>query len=200
MPQAAPLGLRDDHELVQGLLRGAGEESGHRRLHPVPCQCLRVPERLTAALPLRQCQGGDLGRDEEKQPVWNRRMLDFAPRVGFDIRLCRPTGRRPRGRWGSGSSKSRATHGPACISPMASTPTARDWNGGQRCQPADSRHDQQDTLGVAGRGAAASREAAGPQRSGSISPRGPEGGPGRLRQLGGPTTGSTGSGSATSCR
>ena len=28
-----------------------------------------------------------LGRDEEKRPIWNRRMLDFALRVGFEIRL-----------------------------------------------------------------------------------------------------------------
>ena len=29
-----------------------------------------------------------LGRDEEKQPIWNQRMLDFALRVGFEVRLC----------------------------------------------------------------------------------------------------------------
>ena len=60
------------------------------RLHPVPCQRLRVPGRRAAALPLRQCQGGDPGRDEDRQPIWNRRMLDFALRVGFEIRLCQP--------------------------------------------------------------------------------------------------------------
>ena len=31
-----------------------------------------------------------LGRDEEKRRVWNRRMLDFALRVGFEARLCQP--------------------------------------------------------------------------------------------------------------
>ena len=31
-----------------------------------------------------------LGPDEEKRPVWNRRMLDFALRVGFEARLCQP--------------------------------------------------------------------------------------------------------------
>ena len=31
-----------------------------------------------------------LGRDEEKQPIWNQRMLDFAMRVGFETRLCQP--------------------------------------------------------------------------------------------------------------
>ena len=29
-----------------------------------------------------------LGRDEDKQPVWNRRMLDFGLGVGFEIGLC----------------------------------------------------------------------------------------------------------------
>ena len=31
-----------------------------------------------------------LGRDEEKRPIWNQRMLDFALRVGLEARLCRP--------------------------------------------------------------------------------------------------------------
>ena len=31
-----------------------------------------------------------LGRDEEKRPIWNERMLDFALRVGFEARLCQP--------------------------------------------------------------------------------------------------------------
>ena len=39
-----------------------------------------------------------LGRDEEKQPIWNQRMLDFAPRAGFEARLASLTGRRPRAR------------------------------------------------------------------------------------------------------
>ena len=30
-----------------------------------------------------------LGKDEEKRPIWNQRMLDFALRVGFEARLCR---------------------------------------------------------------------------------------------------------------
>ena len=29
-----------------------------------------------------------LGRDEDKRPVWNRRMLDFALRAGFEAKLC----------------------------------------------------------------------------------------------------------------
>lgn len=30
------------------------------------------------------------GRNQQGQPEWNQRFLDFALRVGFDIRLCRP--------------------------------------------------------------------------------------------------------------
>ena len=43
-----------------------------------------------------------LGRDEEKRPIWNRRMLDFAMRVGFDIRLCRPYRAQTKGKVESG--------------------------------------------------------------------------------------------------
>ena len=31
-----------------------------------------------------------LGRDEEGRTEWNRRMLDFSLRMGFELRLCRP--------------------------------------------------------------------------------------------------------------
>ena len=43
-----------------------------------------------------------LGLDEEKRPIWNRRMLDFAMRVGFDIRLCRPYRAQTKGKVESG--------------------------------------------------------------------------------------------------
>ena len=43
-----------------------------------------------------------LGRDEEKQPIWNRRMLDFALRVGFEIRLCQPYRAQTKGKVESG--------------------------------------------------------------------------------------------------
>ena len=39
-----------------------------------------------------------LGRDEEKRPIWNQRMLDFALRVGFEAGCASPTGPRPRAR------------------------------------------------------------------------------------------------------
>ena len=43
-----------------------------------------------------------LGRDENKQPVWNQRMLDFAMRVGFEIRLCQPYRAQTKGKVESG--------------------------------------------------------------------------------------------------
>ena len=61
-----------------------------------------------------------LGRDEEKRPIWNERMLDFALRVGFEARLCRPYRAQPRAKWRTGSDV-RRNMGPASASPT--TPT-----------------------------------------------------------------------------
>ena len=43
-----------------------------------------------------------LGRDEEKRPVWNERMLDFSLRVGCEPRLCRPYRAQIKGKVESG--------------------------------------------------------------------------------------------------
>ena len=43
-----------------------------------------------------------LGRDEEKRPVWNERMLDFSLRVGFEPRLCLPYRAQTKGKVESG--------------------------------------------------------------------------------------------------
>ena len=43
-----------------------------------------------------------LGRDEAKRPVWNQRMLDFALRVGFELRLCQPYRAQTKGKVESG--------------------------------------------------------------------------------------------------
>ena len=43
-----------------------------------------------------------LGRDEDGGPQWNSRMLDFARRVGFDPRLCRPYRAQTKGKVESG--------------------------------------------------------------------------------------------------
>lgn len=43
-----------------------------------------------------------LGRDTAGEPVWNPRFLDFALRLGFDSRLCRPYRAQTKGRVESG--------------------------------------------------------------------------------------------------
>ena len=43
-----------------------------------------------------------LGKDEDGRVQWNLRMLDFARRVGFDIRLCRPYRAQTKGKVESG--------------------------------------------------------------------------------------------------
>ena len=67
------LGVRDDHGLVQCHVDAFEYLSG------VPRRCLYDNAKVIT-----------LGRDEEKRPIWNQRMLDFARRVGFEARLCQP--------------------------------------------------------------------------------------------------------------
>ena len=43
-----------------------------------------------------------LGRDDDQQPVWNLRMLDFALGVGFEARLCQPYRAQTKGKVESG--------------------------------------------------------------------------------------------------
>ena len=43
-----------------------------------------------------------LGRDDAGRPEWNSRMLDFALRVGFEMRLCRPYPAQTKGKVESG--------------------------------------------------------------------------------------------------
>ena len=43
-----------------------------------------------------------LGKDQEGQVEWNLRMLDFALRVGFEIRLCQPYRAQTKGKVESG--------------------------------------------------------------------------------------------------
>lgn len=43
-----------------------------------------------------------IDRDEDGQPIWNTRFLDFSLRLGFDIRLCRPYRAQTKGRVESG--------------------------------------------------------------------------------------------------
>ena len=59
--------------------------------------------------------------DEEKHPIWNRRILDFALRVGFEVRLCRPYRAQTKGKIESGVKYVKGNTWPGCASPM--TPT-----------------------------------------------------------------------------
>ena len=43
-----------------------------------------------------------LGRDEDQQLIWNQRMLDFAMRMGLEVRLCRPYRAQTKGKVESG--------------------------------------------------------------------------------------------------
>ena len=125
-----------------------------------------------------------LGRDEEKRPVWNRRMLDFALRVGFEARLCQPYRAQTKGKVESGVKYVRRNMWPS----MRFTDDA-DLNrqGLEWCDVVANRqsawHDLPDTVGYAGRGAGPFGEAAGPCHPGSVPQGGPQGGPGWLRQL-----------------
>ena len=112
-----------------------------------------------------------LGRDEDKQPIWNRRMLDFALRVGLEIGLCQPYRAQTKGKVESGVKYVKGQH----VAQHALHRRRRSEPAGtgvvrQRGQPADSRDHPPCALGDAGRGAAALGEVAGPGRVGAISP------------------------------
>ncbi len=57
----------------------------------VPLRCLYDNQKLVV-----------LGRDEGGAPAWNERFLDFALRVGFESKLCRPYRAQTKGRVESG--------------------------------------------------------------------------------------------------
>ena len=127
-----------------------------------------------------------LGRDEEKRPVWNQRMLDFALRVGFEARLCQPYRAQTKGkveRWGEVRPAQHVAQ-PAFYRRRRSEPAVPGVvrHGGQ---PESPRDDPSGSLGYAGRGESPPGQTAGAERLGPLPAGGPEGGPGRLRQLGG---------------
>ena len=62
-----------------------------------------------------------LGRDDDGRAQWNGRMLDFARRVGFEMRLCRPYRAQTKGKVESGVKYVRATSGLLCASATTST-------------------------------------------------------------------------------
>ncbi|WP_425620822.1 IS21 family transposase [Desulforudis sp. Tu-874] len=61
--------------------------NGFARLGGIPRKCLYDNAKLVV-----------LDRDEAGQPIWNKRFLDFALRLGFDIQLCRPYWARTKGK------------------------------------------------------------------------------------------------------
>ncbi len=61
------------------------------RLRGVPRRCLYDNAKVVV-----------LGRDAAGEPAWNARFLDFALRLGFEIRLCRPYRAQTKGRVESG--------------------------------------------------------------------------------------------------
>ena len=127
-----------------------------------------------------------LGRDEEGRTEWNRRMLDFALRLGFELKLCQPYRAQTKGKVESGVKYVRGNLWPS----MRFTDDA-DLNRQtlgvvrRRGQPATTRDNPPSPCRDAGRGAASPGEAAGTERSGAIPQGGPDGSAGRVRQLGG---------------
>ena len=105
-----------------------------------------------------------LGRDEEKRPIWNERMLDFARRVGFEARLCQPYRAQTKGKVENGVKYVRRNMWPSIRSPRHHLETGRPEparagvvrRGGQRAGAWD---DPPGAVGDAGRGAAAPGEA-----------------------------------------
>ena len=119
-----------------------------------------------------------LERDEEKGPVWNRRMLDFALRVGFEARLCQPYRAQTKGKVESGVKYVRRSMWPSMrfTDDADLNRQALEWCDTVANRRA-ARHDPSCPWGNAGRGAAPSREAAGARHPGALPARGPEGGP-----------------------
>ena len=95
-----------------------------------------------------------LGRDEDGQVEWNPRMLDFALRVGFEIRLCQPYRAQTKGKVESGVKYVRRNMWPS----LRFTDDARPEPAGpgvvrRGVQRQSAWHDLPDTVGDAGRGA-----------------------------------------------
>ena len=70
-----------------------------------------------------------LGRDEEKRPIWNQRMLDFALRVGFEARLCRPYRAQTKGKVENGAGDERIAVHPRAQQPKQRFILPGQWSG-----------------------------------------------------------------------
>ena len=74
----------------QSYVHGAEDQQVAPR-HPAPRRCLYDNAKVVT-----------LGRDEEGRTEWNRRMLDFSLRLGFELKLCRPYRAQTKGKVESG--------------------------------------------------------------------------------------------------
>ena len=95
-----------------------------------------------------------LGRGEEGRTEWNRRMLDFALRLGFDLKLCQPYRAQTKGKVESGVKYVRGNLWPSLRFTDDADLNRQELElrrGGQR---QGAWHHLQGALGDAGRGAA----------------------------------------------
>ena len=92
----------DGAGLLEGDLREVRAQGRRRQLHQMSSQRLRVLRWSPRRCLYDNAKVVVLGRDEDGGPQWNSRMLDFARRVGFDPRLCRPYRAQTKGKVESG--------------------------------------------------------------------------------------------------
>ena len=176
----------DDTGLVASLLRGTGAQGGHRGLHPVPRQCLRVSGRCAPPVPLRQCQGDHAGPRRREATDLEPADAGLRPAGGFRGSAVPVLPSPDQGQGGERGKVRAAQH-------VAQHPLHRRRRpeparagvvrrGGQRAGAWD---DPPGAVGDAGRGAAAPGEAARSGHAGAVPAGGPQGVAGRFRQLGG---------------
>ena len=102
-----------------------------------------------------------LGRDEEGRTEWKRRILDFALRLGFELRLCQPYRAQAKGKVESGVKYGR---GNLWLSPRFTDDADLNRQALQWCDSVANRRTHGTTgrfaRGDAGRRTASSEEAA----------------------------------------
>ena len=160
------------------LLHGPGPAGRYGRLNPVPRQRFPANGRTTRHSLYDNVKIVTLARNEGQRLVWNRSMLRFALRVGFEIRLCRPYRTQNKGKVESRVQYVRRNTWPS----MRFTGDAdlkyrelQSCDGGTKARV--HRTAPPGTAGDAEREAASLGQAAGTICLGSISARGRKGGP-----------------------
>ena len=127
-----------------------------------------------------------MGRDEEKQPIWNRRMLDFALRAGFEIRLCQPYRAQTKGKVESAVKYVKGNMWPSM---RFTCDAGLNWQALEWCGGVANRRIHGTTHRIPWEMLMEERprpgKLPGRGRAGATFAGGPQGGPGRFRQLGG---------------